>query len=49
MTSEFFFCFDQLNLLFLFLKKQVEGIEKSGLIMIEIVEIFEYKKNNNKY
>ncbi len=48
-TLKFLLSFSRLNLLSLFSKKQVEVIEKSGLTMTEVVEIFEYGKNNDKY
>lgn len=49
MTLKFLFSFNQLNLLSFFSKKEVEVIEKLGLIMIKVVKIFEYGKNNDKY
>lgn len=42
--SEFFLFFGWLNLLFLSFEKWAEVIKKSDLILIKIVEIFEYKK-----
>lgn len=49
MTLELLLLFDQLNLLSLSFEKQAKVIKKLGFTMIEVVEIFEYKKNNNKY
>lgn len=49
MVSEFLLPFGQLNLLSLFKEKQKEVIEKMWLTIIEVVELFEYKKNNKKY
>lgn len=49
MISKFLFLFGQLNLLSFFFEKQVKVIEKSGFTMTEIIEIFKYKKNNNRY
>lgn len=45
---EFFFFLGQLNLAFLnFEKKKL--VEKCGLVFTKVVEIFEYRKNNNGY
>lgn len=49
MILEFLLFFSQLKFFFFFLKKQVEVIEKSGLIIIKTIDIFEYEKNNDKY
>lgn len=49
MTLKFLLFFGQLNLFFFFFEKQVEVIQKSSLTIIEVIKIFEYKKNNDKY
>lgn len=49
MILEFFLPFDQLNFQSLLLKKQVKVIEKSDLIITEVVKLFEYRKNNDRY
>ena len=49
MTLEFLPYFAWLNLLSPSFKKQVEVIEKSGLIVRKAVEIVKYRKNNNVY
>lgn len=48
-TSEFLFSFGRLNLAFLSSEKRDEVVEKCGLVFTKVVEIFEYKKNNNSY
>lgn len=49
MVSEFLLLFDRLNFLLLSEKKQKEVIEKTRLIILEAVELFEYEKNNEGY
>lgn len=49
MILEFILLFERLNLALLPSKKSQEVIEKIGLMHIESVEIFEYRKNNNGY
>lgn len=49
MASEFLFPYGQLNLFSLFLEKREEIKKEIGLVEIEVVEIFEYGKNNNRY
>ena len=48
MASELLFPYNQLNLAF-FISKERKTIYKTGLLEEEVVEIFEYRKNNNKY
>lgn len=43
------FSFSQLNLVFLNLEKRDKVVEKYGLIFTEVVKIFEYKINNDRY
>lgn len=47
--SEFLLLFSYLNLFLLSKEKQQEIIEKTGLTFRKVVELFEYKKNNEKY
>lgn len=49
MTSEFLFLFGQLNLAFLSLEKRDKVVKKCRLVFTEAVEIFEYRKNNDRY
>ncbi len=49
MTSEFFLSYRRLNLASLTPKKREEDIQQAGLQKIEVVEIFEYGKNNDSY
>lgn len=49
MISNFLLLFGQLNLAFLSSQKRKEVVKKCDLLEIEVVEIFEYKKNNDKY
>lgn len=49
MVLKFIFLFRRLNLALLLFEKSQKMIEKIGLISIKLVEIFEYKKNNNRY
>ena len=49
MVSEFLLPFGCLNLLSLFEEKQKEVIEKTGLTILEAVELFEYEKKNERY
>ena len=49
MVLEFLLLFRCFNLLSLSLKKRQKFVEKSAHSHIEIVEIFEYEKNNDKY
>lgn len=44
MTLKFSLLFDWLNFLSFSLEKQVKVIEKSGLTITKVVEVFEYKK-----
>lgn len=48
-TSEFLFPFGRLNLASFSSEKRQKAVEKCGLLTIEVVEIFEYRKNNNGY
>lgn len=49
MTLEFLVPFDQLNLASLSLDKRDEIVLRCALVSIKTIEIFEYKKNNDKY
>lgn len=49
MVSEFLLPFGRLNLLSLSEEKQREVMEKTGLTILEAVELFEYGKNNEGY
>lgn len=49
MISDFLLFFGRLNLASLFSKKKKEIVEKYGLLEIGAVEVFEYRKNNNRY
>lgn len=49
MILRFIFLFGYLNLALLSPKKRQKIIEKTSLIYTEIVKIFEYGKNDNKY
>lgn len=49
MVSEFLLPFSRLNLLSLSEKKQKEVIKKIKLTILETVELFEYRKNNEGY
>lgn len=49
MVSKFLLPFGRLNLLLLSEKKQKEVIQKTGLTILEIAELFEYKKNKKEY
>lgn len=49
MPSEFLLLFNQLNLAFLSLEKRDKAVEKCGLISMKAMEIFEYRKNNDRY
>lgn len=46
---EFLFSFNQLNLAFLSSEKKDKVVKKCGLVSTEVVEIFEYRKNNDRY
>lgn len=48
MTSEFLLPYGRLNLAFL-ISKEREAIYEIRLLEEEVVEIFEYRKNNNGY
>ena len=48
MASDFYLPFSQLNLSSLSEKKK-EVIEKTGLTVTEVVELFEYEKSNEGY
>lgn len=49
MVSEFLLSFSQLNLFSLSEKKQKEVMKKTELTILEVVELFEYKKKNEEY
>lgn len=49
MLSEFLLFFGRLNLLSLSKEKQKKVKEKTSLIIIEAIELFEYRKNNGRY
>lgn len=49
MTLTFLFSFDQLNLAFLNPDKRDKIVQRCELVSIKVVEIFEYKKNNDRY
>ena len=49
MTFEFIFPFGQLNLTFFSLKRREEIVQETRLIKTKTVEVFKYRKNNNKY
>ena len=49
MTSEFLLPFSQLNLASLSPEKRDKVVEKCGLMFTKFVEIFEYKKKNDRY
>lgn len=49
MTSDFLLFFGQLNLAFLFSKKRKNVVTKNNLLKTEAIEIFKYRKNNDKY
>ena len=49
MTFKFFFFFDQFHLFFLIFKKKRQIKKKTRLVETEAIEIFEYKKNNDRY
>ena len=49
MVLGFLLLFRRFNLLSLSLKKRQKVVEKSAHSHIEVVEIFEYEKNNDKY
>lgn len=49
MVSEFVLPFNCLNLFILSDKKQYKMIKKTRLILRKLVELFEYRKNNEKY
>ena len=48
MVSEFILLYGRLNLASFAPEKEEEVIQQTGLTTIEVVKIFEYKKNNNK-
>lgn len=49
MTADLFLSFDRLNLDSLSPKKPVEIVKKTGLNVIETIEVFEYEKYNERY
>lgn len=49
MVSDIIFPFGHLNLASLSPKKSSKVIKKTGLMLTELVEIFEYEKNKNGY
>lgn len=49
MTSDFLLSFGQLNLAFLSSEKKKKVVEKYSLLETKAVEIFENKKNNDRY
>lgn len=49
MVLESLFLFKRLNLSSLSLEKRQKVVEKSGLSYTEVVENFEYEKNNDRY
>lgn len=49
MVSKFILLFGRLNLVLLPPKKSQEVIKKTGWMHTELIEIFKYKKNNDRY
>lgn len=49
MIFKFFFFYKQLNLTFFILKKREKVFQQMELQEIEVVKIFEYRKDNNNY
>lgn len=49
MTFEFFLYFGFLNLFFLILEKREQIKKKTKLVEIKAIEIFKYRKNNDKH
>lgn len=49
MTSDFLLLFGLLNQTFLSSQKRKKCVEKYNLLEIEVVEMFEYGKNNDGY
>ena len=49
MISNFLFPFSQLNLASLSSKKKKKVVEKCSFLKMEIVEVFKYEKNNDRY
>lgn len=49
MAFKFLLPFGRFNLSYLSKEKRSEVLEKLGLKVIEVVEIFKYEKSNNRY
>ena len=49
MVSKFLFSYGRLNLFSLFPEKREEIKEKTRLVKTEVMEIIEYRKNNDGY
>lgn len=49
MNSDFLLFFRYFNLAFLSFEKIKKGMKKYDLLEIGAVEVFEYRKNNNRY
>lgn len=49
MISQFIFFYRQLNLAFFTLEKIEKVIQQTGFKFIKAAEIFQYRKNNNRY
>lgn len=49
MVSEFFFFFTQFNIFFFIFERKDQIKKKTKLVETKIMEIFQYKKNNDEY